>query len=87
MNTVQIADILGYVAAGIGIVMFIPQVLQCWKTKDTKAVSFLSFSLLAAASVLWTTYGVLMQAYPIILVNSVLLTLSAFMLFLKRKYG
>ena len=87
MSTVQLADMLGYIAAVIGIIMFVPQVLQCWRTKNTKAVSSLSFALLATASALWATYGVLLKAYPIILVNSVLLILSLFILVLKRKYG
>ncbi|QQG41100.1 MAG: hypothetical protein HYV37_00980 [Candidatus Levyibacteriota bacterium] len=77
----------GYAAAGIGIVMFIPQVLQCMKTKDTKAISTFTFFLFALASLLWLIYGVLLKAYPVILVNSVLLVLSLFILFLKRKYG
>ncbi len=87
MNTTQIADILGYGAAGIGIVMFLPQVIQCWKTKNTKAVSALSFLLLATSAALWTIYGILLKAYPIILVNSVITVLSLFILILKRKYG
>lgn len=87
MGVTQIADIVGYIAAGIGIVMFLPQVIQCWKTKNTKAVSTLSFSLLAASASLWAIYGILLKAYPIILVNSVIATLSLFILFLKRKYG
>lgn len=87
MNLLQVADIFGYGAAGIGIVMFLPQAIQCWKTKNTKAVSLLTFSLLAFASVLWLVYGILLKAVPIMLVNSVILLLSLFILSLKRKYG
>ena len=87
MNTVQIADILGYTAAGIGIIMFLPQTFQCWKTKNTKAISFLTFSLLSVVAVIWTVYGILLRAYPIILVNSFIFVLSLFILVLKRKYG
>lgn len=87
MNTSQIADVFGYAAAGIGIVMFFPQAVQCWKTKNTKAVSFLTFSLLAIASVLWLIYGMYMKAAPILLVNAVILVLSLFILYLKRRYG
>lgn len=87
METQLIANLIGYIAAGIGIVMFIPQVVQCWKTKDTKAISSFTFSLFALASLLWLIYGILLKAYPVILVNSVLLILNIFLLFLKRKYG
>lgn len=87
MDSVQVANILGFLAAGIGIVMFIPQAWECYKTKNTKSISVLSFSLLAFSAVLWTTYGVLLVAYPIILVNVVIFVLSIFILVLKKKYG
>lgn len=87
MNSVQLANILGFIAAGIGIVMFIPQAWECYKTKNTKSISVLSFSLLAFSAVLWTGYGILMDAQPIILVNTVIFVLSVFILILKKRYG
>lgn len=87
MSLLQIADIFGYAAAGIGIVMFLPQAVQCWKTKNTKAVSFVSFSLLATASALWIVYGSIMKTVPIIIVNITIFIVSLFILYLKRKYG
>lgn len=87
MNTEFIANIIGFFAAGVGIITFLPQVVQCWRTKNTKAVSFLTYSLLAFVSMLWTTYGILLNQTPIILVNSTVFVLSVFVLVLKRKYG
>lgn len=87
MDTVVLANILGYIAAGIGIVMFMPQAIQSFRTKNTKGISFMTFSLIAVVSVLWTIYGILLKAAPVILVNSVLFVISLFILYLKRKYG
>ena len=87
MNTAQIADIIGYVTAGIGIVMFLPQVIKSYKIEQTKDISFLTYILLAVSTFLWVIYGVLMRAIPIILVNTVVCILSILLLFLKRKYG
>jgi MtN3 and saliva related transmembrane protein len=86
MNTLVVADIFGYMAAGIGIVMFIPQALQVWKTKNTKSISLSTFILFDIASVLWIIYGVLRIAYPVIVVNSVLLFLTTYIVFMKLKY-
>ncbi len=86
MSTVQIANYFGFAAAGLGIVMFMPQALRIWKTKDTKSISLISFSLFALASLLWTVYGVLMVAPPIIMVNIVLLILNSFIVGMKLKY-
>lgn len=87
MDTIALANIIGYIAAIVGTVMFLPQVIRSWKTKHTKDISFISYSLLAASTFLWIIYGVLMNAYPIIFVNAVICILSIFLLILKRKYG
>jgi MtN3 and saliva related transmembrane protein len=87
MNMLVAADILGYTAAGIGTVMFLPQVITVWKTKQTKAISTMSFAMLATVSVLWTFYGIIKQAPPVILVNITLFVLSMIILFFKRRYG
>ncbi len=87
MNLLQIADIFGYAAAGIGIVTFLPQIIQSWKTKNTKAISFLTLSLITTGSALWIVYGAIMKAVPIFFVNIIIFIFSLFMLYLKRKYG
>lgn len=87
MSSVEIANILGYIAAGIGIVMFLPQAIQVWKTKNTKSISLISFLLFGIASLLWTVYGIIMKAPPIIVVNLVIVVLSAFIVLMKIKYG
>lgn len=86
MDTKSVANIIGYVAAGIGIAVYIPQVVRSIKTKKTKDISKTSFLLIFIVSILWTIYGVLIIAPPVILVNFVILILSSVMLFLKKKY-
>lgn len=87
MDMKLVGEISGYVAATIGAFVFFPQVIQSWKSKNTKDVSFLSFLLISIVSALWTVYGIANHALPIILVNIVIFILSVIMLFLKRKYG
>ncbi|MEK9178798.1 MAG: SemiSWEET family transporter [Patescibacteria group bacterium] len=86
MDTVQIANLFGFIAAGIGIVMFIPQAVQVWKTKNTKSLSLATFSLLVLTSVFWLIYGVLLSAKPVILANAVVLTLSLYIAAMKLRY-
>jgi len=87
MGQVFLANVFGFIAAGIGAVMFLPQVLRCWKTKHTKDISFLTYFLLATASIFWVAYGLMIRALPVISVNIIILMLSLFLLFLKKKYG
>lgn len=87
MNPKAVSDVIGYIAAGIGICVFMPQVYKSFKTKRTKDVSFPTFLMIVVVSVLWVIYGALISALPVIIVNSVILILSLIMLSLKRKYG
>lgn len=86
MNTQLLANILGYSAAAIGAVMFLPQAIDVWKTKRTKAISLTSFSLFTFVSILWFCYGLLTHAMPVIIVNAVLTVLNGFIVVMKLKY-
>jgi MtN3 and saliva related transmembrane protein len=86
MDTQTLANIIGYAAATIGAIMFMPQAITIWKTKQTKGVSLMSFSLLAIVSCLWFAYGILMHATPVVLVNAIIAILSVFIIFMKLKY-
>jgi len=86
MDAVQIANLFGFIAAGIGIVMFVPQAVQVWKTKNTKSISLATFILLSTSSVFWLIYGILLIAKPVLLVNAVVLILSLYIAAMKLKY-
>ena len=86
MDKQLIADTVGYSATVLGTLVFLPQVIQIWKTKRAKDVSLLSFSMIFLGSILWTTYGILILATPIIIVNTVIAVLSALIIIMKLKY-
>ena len=83
METKVLADIIGYIAAIIGSCMFMPQAYQIWKTKDTSGVSLMSYFLLLIVSIIWMSYGILMDAIPVILVNAIITVLSSYIVFMK----
>lgn len=87
MSPLEIANILGFIAAGIGIVMYIPQALRISKTKDTKSISLFSFLFVALASVFWLGYGLILSAAPVLVVNFVVLIVSLYIALMKIKYG
>ncbi|MBI1871857.1 hypothetical protein HYS10_00365 [Candidatus Collierbacteria bacterium] len=47
MSKQIITDVFGYGASMLGTIVFLPQVIQIWKSKQTRDVSLLSFSLIA----------------------------------------
>jgi MtN3 and saliva related transmembrane protein len=83
----NIATILGLIAAFCTTVSFVPQVHKIWKTKETKDLSLLMYSILGLGLVLWLVYGIMLGNLPIIIANAISLALVTFVLVLKIKYG
>lgn len=81
------ANVVGTGAALCSIASFAPQMIKIWREKDASAVSLKTYSLTVVGFILWTTYGVLSGAWPIILSNSCALAMSAVVLALKWKFS
>ncbi len=63
------ADFIGYIAAILGTIAWIPQVVHTWKTKETKSLSLWTNLLILLTVTLWLIYGLIMMAWPLILAN------------------
>ena len=80
-------SIIGLFAGTCTTISFLPQVIKIVKSKETKALSLPMYIVLAAGLSLWTVYGIFMGDIPIVLANSISLSLAATVLILKVKYG
>ncbi|MFC1568315.1 SemiSWEET family sugar transporter [Candidatus Margulisiibacteriota bacterium] len=78
---------IGIIAACLTTAAFVPQVVKAHISKQTKDISLVMCVLLAAGVALWTIYGIFLRFIPIIAANSIILVLSLYLIFLKRKYG
>jgi MtN3 and saliva related transmembrane protein len=78
---------IGGIAATLTTCSFIPQVLRVWRSKHTKDISLLMYSLFTLGVALWLVYGVLLDAWPIIIANSITLLLAGTVLVLKLRFG
>jgi MtN3 and saliva related transmembrane protein len=81
------ADLLGYVAATLTTVAFIPQAVKTIRSRDTKAISLWTYVIFTTGIALWFVYGVALGAWPIILSNGVVFPLAATILAFKVRYG
>ncbi|TQI72306.1 MtN3 and saliva related transmembrane protein [Bosea sp. AK1] len=77
MNWVAVA---GTLAALCSTICFVPQAWRIVRTRDTKAISPLTYSLTVTGSALWTAYGLGLGQWPLIVTNSICFVLSAFIL-------
>ncbi len=79
-------NIIGYIAAVVGIFVMLPQVVKSLKTKKTEDVSMGMVVLYVLNCFLWLIYNVLISATPAVVANAVGLVISVVQLMVKLKY-
>lgn len=82
MNT-DIGIFLGYPAAFLTTIAFVPQAWQSWRTRDLSGISLPMYTLFTMGVALWLCYGIAIGSLPVIVANSVTLLLAAVVLWLK----
>ena len=80
-------DWIGSAAAILTTTAFIPQAWRGWRTRHTADISLGMYILFTLGVVLWLTYGILLESWPIIIANSVTLLLAGTVLAMKIKFG
>ncbi len=86
MDGELLANVIGTAAALCSITSFVPQILKIRKDKDASAVALRTYMLTVTCFVLWTIYGVMIEAWPVTFANAAALCMSATVLYLKWKY-
>jgi MtN3 and saliva related transmembrane protein len=81
-----LTSLIGFSAATLTTVSFLPQVIQVWKTKSTKDISLGMFSIFSTGVFLWLIYGILIKDWAIFVANLVTLILASIILTFKLKY-
>ncbi len=82
----QISEIIGYAAAALTTASFVPQAVHTFKTKDVRGISLTMYSIFVVGISLWLIYGLMLDAWPIVVANLVTLTLATAILAMKLKY-
>ena len=82
----QLSELIGYAAAVLTTSSFVPQAVHTFKTKDVRGISLTRYSIFVVGITLWLVYGLLLNAWPIVLANTVTLTLAVAILAMKLKY-
>lgn len=69
MEDEYIIRIVGLVASLLGIVAWAPQIKRVWFDKRHDGISLPTFWVIVAALALWLVYGILIDAFEVILGN------------------
>ena len=78
-------DTLGYAAATLTTASFMPQAWLTFRTGDVSGISLTMYSVFTCGITLWLAYGALLQAWPIVIANTVTLALAAAILTMKLR--
>lgn len=77
---------IGYIAATLTTISFLPQAIQVFKTKNVASISLGMYCIFTTGVLLWLIYGVLQKDAPIIIANAVTLVLACAILVMKWRY-
>lgn len=80
-------SLIGYVAATLTTVAFLPQLIKTWQHRSAKDISYAMLLIFSTGVLCWLIYGILISSLPIIAANSMTLVLNLLILSLKIKYG
>ena len=78
---------LGFLAATLTTVAFVPQAVKTLRTRDTSGISLGMYAVFTVGIACWFGYGVYLGSWPMIASNAVTFVLAATILALKLKHG
>lgn len=76
-------ELVGYLAACLTTLAFVPQAYKIYKTNQTKDLSLSLFLIFSSGVFLWFIYGIMIDNYPVIIANLITLFLSLYILYKK----
>ena len=79
-------NIIGYIGAFLIGIIFIPQIIHIYNTKEVKAVSYFTQIISITSAIFMLVYGYLINSIPIILCNIVVGITSTIVCFMKYFY-
>jgi MtN3 and saliva related transmembrane protein len=80
-------EIVGYVAAFLTTASFVPQAWLTFRTRDVSGISLGMYTVFACGVALWLAYGLLVNAWPIVVANAITLALAIAILAMKLRFG
>ena len=81
----NLTSALGYIAATLTTVAYVPQLWTMLRTRNAAGVSAGMFSVMTAGVLLWLMYGLVIGDRPLVIANSISFMFSLTILVLKLK--
>ena len=78
---------MGYAAAALTTVSFLPQAVKTIRSRDTTGISLLMYVVFTIGIGFWFCYGLVLHSWPMIVANAITFVLAATILTLKLRHG
>jgi MtN3 and saliva related transmembrane protein len=79
-------ETIGWIAACLTTLSFVPQVVLALRTRDVSGISIPMYASFCVGVALWLTYGICTRSLPVIGANAVTLALASMVLGLTIRY-
>ena len=80
-------ELLGFAAAFLTTIAFIPQVVQVWKSKSTDGLSLTTYLIFVTGVFLWFLYGLNIGSLSMIIANFITVILALIIITTQTKSG
>ena len=81
------SELIGYAAATLTTVAFVPQVIRVYRTRSVEDISASMYLAFLVGVALWVGYGVRIGSRPVVIAHSVTVVLAAAVLVGKWRYS
>src|SRR5665213_60413 len=82
----QGVNLIGYVAATLTTISFLPQLIRVVKLRSARDISLGMFLIFSVGTLFWFIYGLLLHSLPVTIANAITLALSVSILLLKLRF-
>ncbi len=76
-------EYIGYAGSFLTSITFVPQVYKSWQSKSVGDLSSWMIVILLTSTVLWLVYGFLISSGPVIVANTIVLSISMLLMYFK----
>ncbi|CAM3633508.1 SemiSWEET family sugar transporter [Litorimonas haliclonae] len=84
-SALSLTEIVGFCAAIMTTLSFVPQIVLIIRTRRTSGISLLMYSIYVVGIVMWFAYGVMTGSLPLILSQTVTLVITGSILFIAAR--
>jgi|TARA_B100001093_G_scaffold244946_1_gene234563 MtN3 and saliva related transmembrane protein len=80
-------EIIGWIAAGLTTISFLPQAIKVLRSNETSSISLWMYSIFAVGILCWLIYGVYLKSSQMIISNLITFLFAVIILRAKVKNG